>query len=117
MKKLISLASSILLLIILVSCVTRWTPPEGNWFCEELQIQVSFSGGDCFYVLNDKIVPCDSINDRGSHSFFVLSQATDVEELPLGTELFSAVYMEFTEEQMIATEEHTKKEYIFVKVE
>lgn len=101
----------------LVGCFSKWAPPDGNWYCEELQIQVSFSGGECFYILNGAEIPCDSINNRGSHSFFVISQARDIKELPLGTELFSAVYMEFTETYMIATEEHTKKEFIFLKVE
>lgn len=117
MKRFLGIACCLLLLITLVGCFSRWTPPEGNWYCEELQIQVSFSGGDCFYMLNGKKIPCDCINNRGSYSFFVISQAFDVEAIPLGTELFSAVYMEFTDSQMIATEEHTKAEYIFVKVE
>ena len=117
MKRYLCLISSILFLLTLVSCTSNWDSPEGNWFCEELQIQVSFSGGDCFYILNNEKIPCDSINDRGSRTFFVLSHASDIEELPLGTELFSAIYMEFTETYMIATEEHTQEEYIFVKVE
>lgn len=117
MRKIVCLACSAFLLLSLVGCFSKWTPPDGNWYCEELQIQVSFSGGDCFYILDDEKIPCDCINNRGSRSFFVLSQAFDVEAVPLATELFSAVNMEFTETQMIATEEHTKIEYIFVKVE
>ena len=117
MKRTVLLCCWLFLILSFFGCVSRWTPPEGNWFCEELQLQVSFSNGESFYILDGEKVPCTSINNRGSRTFHVLSQAFDVEALPLATELFSAVYMEFTEEQMIATEEHTKKEYIFVKVE
>lgn len=117
MKRTVLLCCWLFLILSFLGCVSRWTPPEGSWFCEELQLQVSFVEGESFYILNGAEIPCDSINNRGSHSFFVISQAKDIKELPLGTELFSAVYMEFTETYMIATEEHTKEEFIFLKVE
>ena len=85
MRKIVCLACSVFLLLSLVGCFSKWAPPDGNWYCEELQIQVSFSGGECFYILNGAEIPCDSINNRGSHSFFVISQAKDIKELPLGT--------------------------------
>ena len=113
----IAILTSLFFLMFAVTLLSPWTPPEGNWYCEELQIQVSFSGGDSFYLLDGNEIPCDCINDKGSKAFFVITQASNIDSVPLGTEIFCAINMEFEGSQMIATQELTNTEYVFIKVE
>jgi hypothetical protein len=91
-------------------------PREGDWYCEELQIQISFSGGECFWMSNGEVISCDCINDRGSKSFFIITQVFDSEELPLGSEVFCAEHVKLTDDEFIVREIDSGKVYTFVKV-
>lgn len=116
MKRIFYLLICVILLLFLTGCYTDWMPQEGDWFCEELQIQISFDDGESYFVYDGEKIQCDCINDRGSKSFFVISQAFDIDDLPVGTELFSAEYVELTDSIFTVKEESTGIEYIFVKV-
>ena len=105
-----------ILLLGLVGCYHEWMPQNGDWYCKELQLQISFSGGDCFWINNGAMIPCDCINDRGSKAFFVITQAFDNEDLPLGTELFRGEYVTLTDNEFVVREIDSGKEYTFAKV-
>ena len=115
-KRIVCLQICAILLLFLTGCYTDWMPQKGDWFCEELQIQISFDDGESYLVYDGEKMPCDCINDRGSKSFFVISQAFGIDDLPVGAELFSAEYVELTDTDFLVKEETTGTEYLFVKV-
>ena len=105
-----------ILLLGLAGCYHEWMPQEGDWYCEDLQLQISFSGGDCFWINNGEMIPCDCINDRSSKAFFVIAQAFGNENLPLGTELFCGEHVKLTDDEFVVREIDSGKIYAFTKV-
>ena len=116
MDKIISIILCASILLCLAGCYTEWMPQDGSWYCEELQMQISFDGGECFSVYEGEKIKCDCINDRGSTWFAIISQEHYIESLPIGTELFCAERVELTETEFVVREEKTGIVYIFVKV-
>ena len=92
-----------------------WMPQDGPWFCEDLQIQITFSYGDCYAIIDETQVHCDCINYQGSKCFFVTTQepATGV---PMGTCLLEAEYIQLTDDTFTVKEYHTGTIYTFIKV-
>jgi len=109
----------ICVLFFLVSCLsccyTEWMPTEGIWYCEELQLQISFDRSESYIVIDGQKIACDCLNDRGSAWFCVLIQEKN-DLYPVGKEVFSARYVQLSEYEFIVSEEHTGKQYVFVKV-
>lgn len=111
---------SVLILAILLSCFSscvghkNWMPQDGPWFCEELQIQITFTYGDCYAIIDEKVVRCDCINDPGSKYFFVITQE-EMTNLPIGTCLFEAEYVELGNTTFIVKELETGDIYSFFK--
>lgn len=104
------------ILLCLTACYSEWMPQDGIWYCEALQMQISFAEGECFTVIDGEKILCDCINDKGSTNFFIISQASHIEGLPVGTELFSAERVKLTETEFVVREEKTGKEYVFIKI-
>ena len=115
-RKIINLVICVMLLLCLTACYKEWIPSEGVWYCEDLQMQVSFPDKTCIYTYNGEKVTCVFLNDYGSKWFCVISQATDVKELPVGSELFSAELTELSECGFIVREEKSGIEYIFTRI-
>ena len=110
----------ILLGIVLIGfagCYHEWIPQEGDWYCEELQIQFSFSGGDCFWINNGETIPCDCINNRASKVLSIIAQAFDNKNIPLGTELFCGEHVKLTDDEFVVREIDSGKIYTFTKVD
>ena len=106
----------ILFLLGLTGCYTEHTPTEGNWFCEDLQIHVSFSTGVCHVTFDGQEIACCFENDRGSKYFSILVQETGVDNFPVGAIFFEAEHIKLHDNQWVVKENYTNTEYIFRKV-
>ena len=116
-RKFTLLFLAVILLLGFAGCDHEWMPQDGDWYCKELQLQISFSGGDCFWINNGETIPCDCINDRSSKSFFVIAQAFDNKDIPLGTELFCGEHVKLTDNEFVVREMDSVKIYTFTKVD
>lgn len=94
----------------------EYAPREGVWYCEELQIQVSWTDQDCIAIRDGEMIPCDCINDRGSKWIYIVSQAADIANYPLGAEVFAAEHVVLTEDKYVVKEEKTEIIYTFEKI-
>lgn len=103
-------------LVVFSGCVEykNWMPQDGPWFCEELQLQISFSYGDSYAVIGETQVRCDCINDPGSKSFFVITQE-ESDGLEIGTCLLEAEYVELTDSVFVVKECRTGTIYTFLR--
>lgn len=107
----------VVILLCFTSCRTNWMPEDSVWYCDELQMQLSFiSGVESFCIIDGEKIPCICENDTSSMWFCVFSQATNMENLPAGTELFCAERVSLTETSFVVREIKTKKEYTFIKL-
>lgn len=106
------------LLFFFIGCtVAEFYPEEGEWYCEELQLQLSFDGqGDCYYIVGDEKVKCACGSDRGSRWLTVGCQEADSKYFDLGEEVFSAEFVRLDQEKLVVCEKKTETEYIFYRV-
>jgi len=113
--RIVLICVSFLLVSCLSSCYTEWMPTEGIWYCQELQMQISFEENESFVVIDNQKVACACLNDRGSAWFFVLIQGKN-DRYPVGTEVFSAKHVQLSKNEFIVSEEHTGQQYVFTRV-
>ena len=51
--RIVLICVSFLLVSCLSSCYTEWMPTEGIWYCQELQMQISFEENESFVVIDN----------------------------------------------------------------
>ena len=107
-----------LLLFTLIGCaVAEFYPEEGEWYCEELHLQLAFGGqGDCFYFINNEKILCVCGSDRGSRWLTVGCQDADSEHFDLGEEVFGAEFVSLDQDKLIVYDAVTETEYIFYRI-
>jgi hypothetical protein len=94
-----------------------WCPEDGVWYCEELQIQISFEPGKKSYaVLDGTVVPCVCENDRGSKDLLVLCQANG-NGYAIGEIIFSGRYVDLSNDTYVLKNKKSQELYTFVRTE
>lgn len=108
----------VLVLIIFSSCQhQRYVPTEGQWFCEELQIQLSYDDGHSSYLLdNGEKIVCSNETDPGTRCIMVYCQEQNHEKYEFCSEIFTDDCISFDQEKMIVVDQTTGKEFIFKRV-
>lgn len=93
----------------------QYMPEEGVWYCEDLQIQLSFEANICNYVLVDNVkVEANWHNDPGAKTFSIMS-AYGVESLGIlpGYVFLTAECVSRNEDEFVVKERYTDKAYVF----
>ncbi len=98
-------------------CIVNYFPEEGEWYCGELKMQLSFDhGGDCYVIVDGQKIKCGCGADPGSNWLMVGCQETDSEYYLLGEEVFGARFVKLSERQLVVFDPSSGKEYCFVRV-
>lgn len=116
MKPIMVIIILLILTFCLASCYTEWMPQSGVWYSEELQMQISFDGGESFAVIDGRKIVCIFENDRSSKCFTLLSQDRNAKDIPIGQELFCGERISLTENEFVVKEEKTGQLYVFRRV-
>ena len=97
----------------------EWMPQEGAWYCEELQMQITFvEGYECYAIVDGTKLPCQACCDKGSMSFYVSVFTLEPDDsIPLGKDVFEGKRIELTETEFTVLDLNTDKEVVFVRVE
>ena len=102
----------------MTSCTTaEFYPEDGQWYCKELQIQLSFDDlGACYYRVGEEVIACACGSDPGSRWLSVGCQETDSAYFELGEEVFGAEFVSLDGEKLVVFDPKTETEYIFYRV-
>lgn len=120
MKKIAAMLLTVVLFLALMGCQLKYAeymPPDGHWYCEELQIQISFFDDECYAIRSGEKIDCCVENDQGSKVFTVLCAQENITDLPVGTLIFEAVYVELADNKFTVRELKTNDIYVFKRVE
>lgn len=91
-------------------------PQEGVWYCEELQILISYDDEMCTAVLDGEEIPCNCLHD-GDQWIYIVSQTARNEKYPLGSSVFIAEPIKLTKTEFVVKEKKTGVVYTFQKIE
>lgn len=106
-----------MILFILPGCADEFYPEDGEWYCEELQLQLAFGGqGDCFYMFNNEKILCACGSDRGSRWLTVGCQDADSNYFSLGEEVFGAEFVGLDQDKLVVYDTATNTEYVFYRI-
>lgn len=112
------------LFLIIVICISfvgcpkpvEYMPPDGVWYCEELEIQLSFEpNAESYAMVNGVKVACSVGNDPGTKSFWVTCIESVLDMSP-GYVLWEAEYVHRDEYEFVVKEQHTGRIYTFTKL-
>ena len=95
----------------------RYEPQEGVWYCEELQIQLSYEDDAATYITEngDRIFGiCGT--DRGSKLIGILCQSTHGGHY-VGEELFSAEIASLDDDTLVLYAEDSGQAYVFQRID
>jgi len=94
-----------------------FVPESGIWFCDELQIQLSYEPGIVSYcVENGKKILCTNSTDRGSSAIYVLWQGEKTATKSVGDMVFFGRCIGFDENKMHIVENGSGKKYTFKRI-
>ena len=94
----------------------EYMPPDGAWYCEELEMQLSFEPNAKGYAMvNGVKIACIVGNDPGTKSFWVTCKESVLDMNP-GYVLWEAEYVHRDEYEFVVKEQHTGRIYTFVKL-
>ncbi len=96
---------------------TQWMPTEGVWYCDELEISLSFDENIMsFAIIDGQKVMCVAGNDRGSTLVSLSCQDRNISSISLGEDVFVGEYVDLEDNQLVLREYHTENIYTFVRV-
>ena len=100
----------------LVPKPVEYMPPDGVWYCEELEMQLSFEPDAKGYAMvNGVKVACSVGNDPGTKYFWVTCTESVLDMSP-GHVLWEAEYVDRSESAFVVKEQNTGRIYTFVKL-
>ena len=96
---------------LLTGCkTTLWRPESGVWYCEELQMQLSFdSEVPCFVTQNGTEVNCTWFNNSGSVYITVCYLTKDYDYITI----LDGKYVDLTDDSYIVEDMDTGIQYTF----
>lgn len=96
----------------------RYEPNEGIWFCEELQIQLDYSGkAETFVIESGAKIQCGCGSDRGIKEIRVYCQEFDHPTYKLAELIFCADIKKLTDRTLTVVDPQTEQEYVFVRTD
>ena len=110
------------LLVLLTGCeheITLWRPDSGVWYCDELEMQLSFDKSTpyCFVVQDGTKIECTWENDRGANYIAVMhSWETQKKNNFKNIEIFCGTCIELTDEKYVLEEVETGTQYTFYPI-
>lgn len=109
----------ILLITVLVGCrPDQYEPEEGIWFCEELQIQLSYEQyTNSFAIINGEKILASCGSDRGVPYLYVSCKETENPRHRLGEEIFTAKIISLSETEFVVYDEESLQRYVFIRQE
>lgn len=121
MKTLLCISTVFFVLFIVFTVAMFWedpyVPKEGVWYCEELQIQISFEENNDTYVTEDgNQIMCTWSHDRNSKHFEVWCIDFNTHFYEYDDVVFSGTFVKLTNDQYIL-EDEAGKEYIFLRMD
>lgn len=119
MKQLrIALLFMILFSVWCVGCVPdQYEPEEGIWYCDELQIQLSYeSDAECFVIKDGEKIRCACGSDRGVNHIEVSCQHENHPDYRLAELIFSAEIISLNESELLVYDEQTDRQYVFLRI-
>ena len=94
------------------------TPQEGEWYCTELQMQLSFSDqGQSTVIIDGNTISCTWENDIGSHDIYVLCQEVDHPSYKLGELLFWFKYVSLDDGTYVVSDHESGELCYFIKIQ
>ena len=122
MKKAIIALSSLIIwgsiLFAMVIHTPQFEPEDGIWVCEELQIQLDYSGHSETYIIeNGKKIHCGCGSDRGIKQIEVSCQERNHPIYKVGELVFCAEIKKLTDNTLLVCDPKTKQEFVFIRVD
>ena len=105
--------------IILILCAGAndpYIPKEGIWFCEELQIQISFEPNQrSFKLVGEHKITCSWRHDKNSRYISVVCLEDKDTMYAAGDVVFSGKYVALDKQQYVLSDD-TGKTYTFLRI-
>lgn len=118
MKRMLFVCVLVALLCLGGCTVTKWVPDDGTWYCEELQIQLSFTKErESFAIIDGQTIICVVENDRGSKEVALICQSSNDLGFQVGDVVFCGEYVELSERQYILKDYASRGTYIFKRID
>lgn len=96
----------------------QYEPEDGVWYCEDLQIQLSYDvGKECYAIIDGEKITAACGSDRGVKRLYVSSQQKDHPKYYLGKTIFAAEIISLNETEFVVYDEQAQREYIFYRIE
>ncbi len=93
-------------------------PGSGQWWCEELQLMLSFDKGTCgYYIENGQKIPCHWSGEFKTNDIYVRHFEEEGEpylDYGSGSVIFSGYSIKCEDGRMTVREHDTRVKYIFV---
>lgn len=97
---------------------SEYTPTDGVWYCETLQITLSFTAEKkSFITIDGEEILCECGNDIGSPDIYLLCQEPANRRYSLGELIFWGVYVSLDKDVYILEDHYTGELYRFLRVE
>ena len=108
-----------LLISIFYGCTpTEFYPKEGEWYCEELQLQLSFGGNQkCYIIKSGERIRCVCSNDLGSFWLSVLCQDPDSKYYRLGESVFGGEFVRLDQDELVIRDPRAKRNIRFAELQ
>lgn len=104
----------------------EYFPSEGVWYCEELQIQLSFNEPtgtfpfeepyDCYFMVDGIKTASQWRVDKGSNIIAVTCQDLDCKDCELGESVFTGVFVSSDQNTLCLREYEGTAEYTFERI-
>ena len=107
----------VIVALVVVTCKpVEYFPDEGEWYCEELEMQLAFgSDGNCFVMINGQEMKCGCGSDKGSNYLSVGCQELNCDHCYLGEEIFCATFVSLNNTVLIVEDVSSGIQYSFVR--
>lgn len=118
MKKGTCLLIALLITGLLLGCSPKeFFPDSGEWYCKELEMQLTFgSSGDCYVMRNGEKIKCACGTDKGSSYLSVCCQEPNCNYCYLGEEIFGASFVSLNEDVLVV-KSNDGIEYLFLQLD
>ena len=116
------LVGCVLTLVVLVAIISQdshespW-PTDGVWYCDELEMQLSFdSGGECTAIIDDEITNCKWSSNLGSNIIRVYIVRPNGKVCVGDNPIFEGTFISIKDDELTLRDRETKEKYIFIKI-
>ena len=105
--------------VLCAGCTAKqYEPEDGIWYCEELEMQLSYDkDGQSYVVENGEKIICACGSDKGVPYLFVSIQEVHHSSYSLGEEIFCAKIISVSETEFVVYDENNERQYIFSRID